>query len=233
MSWYVQFDASPQDITTIMDRFGNSGFLFEEIDGRIAINAPVFNSCKDKHEVISAGMELATAINYSLRLTLPQYQGLMFWGVVERREDGTTSSAAAMVRGVMAEGQAGEVGARRRSKEERLLSVFERRHEVIDLAVGLTANPLTWGAMSKTYESVVGLMSDKPNPTARRRDWANLVARGWLTAEQSNSFYHTASYHRHGYPKIPSRGAREMDYFEAKILVSRLFWRLVDEWEPS
>ena len=85
--------------------------------------------------------------------------------------------------------------------------------------------------MSKTYESVVGLMSRKA--AKRRQDYEGLINRGWLTREQSETFYNTAAFHRHGYPKTPVRGGVMMDYTTAKILIMGLFWRLVDELEPT
>jgi hypothetical protein len=92
---------------------------------------------------------------------------------------------------------------------------------------------MTWGGLAKAYETVVGIMSSKSNPGEARADYQNLVAKGWFTDGESERFYRTADYHRYGYPKLPNRTSNPMTYQDACALIQRLFWRLVDELEPT
>jgi hypothetical protein len=222
MTWYVLLDCTPQDALEVKRLFAASAFNYEEIDGKFALNAPVFDLGGNKEEVIAAAMELATSINTALRLSVAQFSGLMFWGIVEMRSDGTihrtffAKSGSFEVRGF-----ATPKGAPVRTREERLVSLVGRMEEVADLAIALTPYPLTWGAMSKTYESVVGLMSAETNVLKKRQDFEGLIDRGWLTREESNVFYATAAFHRHGYPKTPVRGGILMDHTTAQILVKK------------
>jgi hypothetical protein len=237
MTWYVLFDADPHDALEVKRLFQASGFSYDEIDGKFALNAPAFNFKDNEQDVIEASMELATSVNTALRLSLTQYSGLMFWGIVEKKSDGSirrTIMAQSNIfgqSGVAALGEVGSFGTPTRTREERLVSLIQRNDEVADIAVGLTPHPLTWGAMSKTYESVVGLMSTRKSN--KRQDFHGLINRGWLTLQESEIFYNSAAYHRHGYPKTPVRGGILMDHTTAKILIDRLFWLLVDELEPT
>ena len=114
------------------------------------------------------------------------------------------------------------------------MSLLQRDPDIADIAGAMATRPITWGAMNKTYESVKGLMSTEATPAKRRKDHQGLVERNWISEEQSNSFYHTAGYNRHGYPRNGiEEGVREMPYDEASRLITGLFWRLVDEKERS
>jgi hypothetical protein len=108
-----------------------------------------------------------------------------------------------------------------------------RNSEIADLANAMTVRPLTWEAMNTIYESVKGLMSTKVSPEAKRADYQGLIDRGWMTSDESDSFYKTAGHHRHRYPKSPNRAPTPMEYYVACNLINRLFWRLVDELEPK
>jgi hypothetical protein len=235
--WYVLLDAPQSDLVQVKRQFPNSGFIFEEIDGKGALSAPQFEQCKDRSDVIDAGMTLLSSINVALRLSVFQYNGLLFHGLVEKRSDGTlhrtmlASSAIFGVSGVAAVGIGGSIGRPLRTKEERLLSLLAKSPEMTDLAIAMTARPLTWGSMNLVYESAKGLMSAKASNEAKRADYGALIDRGWITADQSLSFYKSAAYHRHGYPKIDKNLPR-MEYDEASILISKLFWHLVDAMEP-
>ena len=77
------------------------------------------------------------------------------------------------------------------------------------------------------------MMSSKPDPQKARSDYENLVERGWLATHESENFYHTAAYHRKGYPKAPMRTSSPMSYESACALLERLLWRLVDELQPE
>jgi hypothetical protein len=239
MTWYILLDAKPQDILQVKRLFSASGFVYDEIDQRLALNAPAFGVARDKDEIIDLAMELAASINTAMRLSVNQYSGLMFAGLVEKRDDGSlhrtmfAEGAAFGIAGAGAVALAGSFGPPVRTREERLVSLVVKNSGVADLAVGLTPYPLTWGAMRKTYESVVGLMSTKEDISKRRGDYEGLIARGWLTKEESQTFYHNAAYHTHGYPKTPVRGGALMDHTTAQILIKRLFWRMVDELEPK
>ena len=75
--------------------------------------------------------------------------------------------------------------------------------------------------MNTAYESVKGLASTKATPEAKRKDHQGLVDRNWISAAQSESFYFTAGYHRHGYPKEPIKaGATEISYDAASRLIT-------------
>ena len=88
--------------------------------------------------------------------------------------------------------------------------------------------------MNIAYESVKGLMSTKVLEKEKRKDHQGLINRGWISAEQSDSFYHTAGFHRHGHPREKIKaGVREMPYDEASSIITGLFWRLIDELEPD
>lgn len=238
MIWHVLLDGSSADSNRVIQQFTASGFGFDQIDGKFALTAPSIEFAGDKEDVISAAMELVTAINISLRLSTPGFRGLGFWGLVEKRGDGSVhrtmlaEGGSYGIQGVAAVGLAGHIGKPKRSKEERLTSLMRMNDAIADIANGMTAYPLTWGALSKTYESVKGLVSDKANTAERRGDHEGLIKRGWITAAESESFYHTAAHHRHGYPKSPIRGDNAMDHTTACILIKRLFWQLVDEMEP-
>jgi hypothetical protein len=239
MTWYVLLDCTPRDALEVKRLFPTSGFSYDEIDDKFAISAPVFNFGTDKEDIIEAAMELTASINAALSISLAQFSGLMFWGLVERRSDGTihrtmfARGGSFGITGVAALGVAGFIGTPIRTREERLLSLIQRMEEVADLTVGLKPYPLTWGAMSKTYESVVGLMSDETTVDRKRKDFEGLINRGWLTREESQIFYASAAYHRHGYPKTPVRGGISMDHSTAQNLIKRLFWHMVDELEPA
>jgi|SRR5665811_1090950 len=71
------------------------------------------------------------------------------------------------------------------------------------------------------------------HPEAKRKDHQVLIDKGWLTADESERFYKTAGYYRHGYPKTPIKHASPMEYIEASILIKKLFWQLVDAIEPT
>ena len=53
------------------------------------------------------------------------------------------------------------------------------------------------------------------------------------TDDEAERFYDPATFYSHGYPKSPMKTSDPMSYEEACILVERLFWRLVDELEPT
>jgi hypothetical protein len=137
------------------------------------------------------------------------------------------------ISGAAAVAIAGSIGKPVRSREERLVSLLGKNEAMTDLAVSMTAYPLTWGAMNTTYESAKGLMSTKASPEAKRKDHQVLIDKGWLTTDQSERFYKTAGYYRHGYPKTPIKHASPMEYAEASILIKTLFWQLVDAIEPT
>jgi hypothetical protein len=236
-TWYVLLDGPQSDLVHVKRLFPASGFTFEEIDGKDALSAPLFEQCKDRNDVIDAGMTLLSSINVALRLSVFQYSGLLFHGLVEKRSDGTLHrtkrSAAFEVSGTAAVGIAGSIGKPVRSKEERLVSLLAKSPKMTDLAVAMTARPLTWGAMNLTYESAKGLMSKKASDEAKRADYQGLIDRGWITPDQSLRFYKSAAYYRHGYPKMDVKDVPLMEYHEASILINKLFWHLVDAVEPT
>ena len=238
-TWYVLLDGPQEDLVHVKRLFTASGFTFDRMDDKDALSAPAFESCKDTNEVIDSGVELLASINTALRISLFQYTGFQFHGIVEKRENGTVhrtmlaQGAAYDISGATAVLSDGSIGKPVRSKEERLVSLMARKEEIADLAIAMGVRPLTWGAMNTIYESVKGLMSTMSNPDAKRSDYQGLIDRGWITSEESARFYKTAAYHRHGYPKSPNRAETPMGYGAAYKLTNRLFWLLVDELEPS
>ena len=238
-TWYVLLDGPSSDLVHVKQRFAVSGFAFDQIDGKDTLSAPAFEQCSDQNDVIDAGMELLASINVALRISVFGYTGFDFHGIVEKRSDGSihrimlARGAAFGVSGVATVGIGGSIGKPVRSKEERLVSLLAKNSDITDLAVAMTARPLTWGAMNTTYESVKGLMSTKASDEAKRADYQGLIDRGWITQDQSNSFYKSAAYHRHGYPKIEMKGVRLMEYHEATNLIKNLFWQMVDVMEPT
>ena len=238
-TWYVLLDGPTSDLVHVKKLFTTSGFTFDQIDGKDTLSAPAFEQCSSRDDVIDAGMELLASINVALRLSVFEYSGFDFHGLVEKRADGSmhrtmlARGGAHGMGGAAAVGIAGSIGKPVRSKEERLVSLLVKNSAITDLAVAMTARPLTWGAMNTTYESAKGLMSTKVSDEAKRADYQGLIDRGWITQDESNSFYKSAAYHRHGYPKIDMKGVRLMEYHEASSLIKRLFWHMVDAMEPT
>jgi hypothetical protein len=231
-SWYARLEGSPDDIAALKRHFVDSGFSFDEIDGKFALAAPQFEACGqgDTGAVIDAATELLNAVNVALRLS-ERCNGFELCGVVERRNGAIHRTMLCRSGGYRISG--GELrvsGKPVRSKEERLVSLMGRDEGVDDIAHALSALPMTWPALRKAYETVVGTMS----PQKARSDFKSLAAKGWLTLDESHRFYHTATFHSHGHPKSPiTKTSNPMSYEEACELVERLFWRLVDELEPT
>jgi hypothetical protein len=238
-TWYILLDGPQGDLVRVKQAFASSGFTFDEIDGKAALAAPIFEQLENEGAVIDAGMELLAQINTALRLSGYGYAGFGFHGLVQKKADGTThrtmfaAGASYGISGVAAVGLPGSIGKPVRSKEERLVSLIARSPTIEELAVLMTAYPLTWGSMNTTYESVKGLMSSKTGNDAKRGDYQGLIDRGWITSDESIRFYKTAAFHRHGYPKIDMKGIPLMDHTTASILIRKLFWHMVDEMEPT
>jgi hypothetical protein len=121
-----------------------------------------------------------------------------------------------------------------RSKEERLVSLMGHNEGANDIARALSVPPLTWLALRQAFETVKGIMSSKPDPKNARADYKNLIAKEWLTSDESERFHETAVFYSHGHPRSPiTKISNPMSYEEACALIERLFWRLVDELEPT
>lgn len=116
MIWHILLDGAAADSNSVVQRFTASGFGFDQIDGKFALTAPSLEFAGDKEDVISAAMEMVTAINISLRLSTPGYKGLGFWGLVEKRTDGSVhrtmlaETGSYGIQGVAAVGIAGHIG---------------------------------------------------------------------------------------------------------------------------
>jgi hypothetical protein len=183
--------------------------------------------------VIDAATKLLNAINVALRLS-DRCDGFELCGVVERR-NGAIHRTMLCRSGVYrtAGGELRLNGKPVRSKEARLVSLMGRDGRVDDIAHAISALPMTWAALRKAYETVVGIMSSKSKPDDARRDFENLIAKDWLTLDESTRFYHTAAFHSHGHPRSPMRTSSPMPYEDACALIERLFWRLIEEQEPA
>lgn len=194
-----------------------------------------FEACAsgDNGAVIDAATKLLNAVNVALRLS-HRCNGFELFGVVERR-NGATHRTFLHRSGVyrISGGELRINGKPVRSKEERLVSLMGRDGRVDDIAHALSVLPMTWPALRQAYETVVGIMSSKSKPKDRRRDFENLIAKGWLTLDESNRFYYTAAFHSHGHPRSPMRTSNPMPYKDACALIERFFWRLVDEPVPA
>jgi hypothetical protein len=232
-SWYARLDCSPDDVAALKRHFSGSGFSFDEMDGKFALAAPQFEACGPGNTgaVIDAATKLLNAINVALRLS-DRCDGFELCGVVENRNGAihrTMLCGSAVFR--MSMGELRVNGKPGRSKQERLVSLMGRDGRVDDVAHALSALPMTWPALKKAYETVVGIMSSKSKPDDARRDFENLIAKDWLTLDESNRFYYTAAFHSHGHPRSPMRTSNPMPYEDACALIERLFWRLVEEQE--
>ena len=219
--WYALLDGPQNDVEHIKRRFSNSNLVFDQIDGKFALSAPAFQQLShDKEQIIAAITELLAAINTSLRLSVKTYTGFELHDLAEKRDDGTThrtiiagggsysisgNDVVAYTTGVTAVGVAGSIGPPVRSREERLASLLQHNSDIAEVARAMATRPMTWGAMNTAYESVKGLTSTKTAPDKKRGDYQALIDRGWISAEQSDSFYHTAGYHRHGHPQKRSK----------------------------
>lgn len=239
--WYALLDGTQEDFVHIKRLFPNSNFAFEEIDGRNALSAPDFSGSEDRDGALDAMSELVAAINMSLRVSVRSYSGVDLDGAVERCDDGRVNRVI-LAKGVASDDSfgaaavslAGSIGKPVRSKEERLVSLLKRDRAIAGAASEMTTRPLTWPAMNIVYESAKRLMSTKPSLAARSADHQCLIDRGWISAEQSRSFYCTANHYRHGFPREPIEASvAEMRYDDAAGLSSGLFWRLVDHLEPE
>jgi hypothetical protein len=232
--WYALLDGSQDDVMQVKRFLSNLDLAFDEVGGKLTLSAPEFQHCNNKNEVIQAAEELLAAINTSLRLSVKTYKGFELDGLLEKRHDGTehhtmfAKGATFTISGSAAVLMLTSYGRAVRSIEERLVSLLRRDPSVVAVAAVMTISPMTWLSINIVYESVKRLTS--PNA---RQDHQGLIDRGWINAEQSESLYCTAKYHRHGYPRTPIKeGVREMPLSEASQVITNLFWRLVDDLEP-
>jgi len=85
-SWYARLEGSPDDVAAFKRHFADSGFSFDEIDGKFALAAPQFEACAsgDTGAVIDAATKLLNAVNVALRLS-DRCNGFELLGIVERR----------------------------------------------------------------------------------------------------------------------------------------------------
>jgi hypothetical protein len=234
-SWYALLEGSSDDIAAFKRHFADSGFSFDEIDGKCALAAPQFEACAsgDTDAVIDAATKLLNAVNVALRLS-DRRNGFELFGVVERRNGATHRTF--LHRGGVYRISGGELrvnGKPVRSKEERLVSLMGRDDGINDVADALSVLPMTWPALRRAYETVKGTMSSKTDAQTARADYQNLIAKGWLTEDEAERLKLPVNSYSHGYPQSPTKTYNPMSYEEACALVKRLFWRLVDELEPA
>ncbi len=234
-SWYARLEGTPDDIAALKRHFADFGFSFDEIDGKFALAAPQFEACGpgDTGAVIDAATKLLNAVNVALRLS-DRCNGFEVLSIVERRNGAlhrTLVCSGADFR--MSPTELRVNGKPGRSKEEQLVSLMGRCEGVKDIAHGLSASPMTWPELRRAYETVKGIQSSKSDEQKKRADYQNLIAKGWLTDDEAERLYGPVTVYSHGHPKSPITTANPMPYEEACALVVRLFWRLVDELEPS
>jgi len=116
---------------------------------------------------------------------------------------------------------------------QRLYTLLDREPQVHEILRAVAVEPPTWSALAAAYETIVGAMSTKPNPQGARSDYKNLVDKGWMSPEDSENFYFTAAYHKHGYPKEKNRAKTPMPHETARLFIRNLLWKFVDEKEPT
>jgi hypothetical protein len=239
-AWFALLDGSAEDVVQVKQHFTASGFAFDEIDGKFALSAPSLETCAegDYDSVIDLATELVDAMNVALRISSRHFVGFELQGIAERRDGRMhrvmmARGGSYSISGAAAVGVAGWFVKPVRSKQERLASLIAADDRISDIAHGLAIRPVTWPALAKAYETIVGVMSTNADPQKARADYENLIAKGWLSGDESSSFYHTAAYHRHGYPKAPMRTSNPMSYETACALLDRLLWRVVDELQPT
>ena len=135
-SWYARLEDSPDDVAALKRHFADSGFSFDEIDGKFALAAPQFEACGlgNTDAVIDVATKLLNAVNVALRLS-DGCDGFELCGVVERR-NGAIHRTMLCRTGVyrISGGELRVNGKPARSKEERLVSLMERDGSVDDIA---------------------------------------------------------------------------------------------------
>jgi hypothetical protein len=234
-TWYARLEGLPNDVAALKGLFADSGFSFDEIDGKFALAAPQFEACAsgDTDAVIDAATKLLNAVNVALRLSC-HCNGFELLSIVERRNGAIHRTL--LCRSGVFRSSGGELrvnGKPVRSKEERLVSLMGRDDCVNDIAHALSMLPMTWPELRRVYETVKGTMSSKPNQKEARADFKNLIAKRWLTDDEAKRLNEPVTFRSHGHPKSPMKISDPMSYEEACVLVERLFWRLVDELEPT
>jgi hypothetical protein len=71
-SWYARLEGSPDDVAALKRHFADSGFSFDEIDGKFALAAPQFEACGpgDSSAVVAAATKLLNFVNVALKLSV-------------------------------------------------------------------------------------------------------------------------------------------------------------------
>jgi hypothetical protein len=240
MSWYALLEGYRADADYIK-RFLPTAVL-DEFDEHLALRVFVPDLNADENEIMAVATETSAAINAALRISVAAYDGFTVHGLEERVNNETKhriifgrghSKMQYVMSGVGMVAHAGFLGKPVRTKEQRLVSLIDKRPDIADIANGLATRPVTWAVISSTYESVKGLVSAKSGIEERRGDWCCLVKLGWISKPDSNALYNTAAYYRHGYPKTSIRGGVAMPYAKAEGLAKELFWRVINVLEPE
>jgi hypothetical protein len=231
-------EADPNMLVAIKRNFTNSSLHFDELDGQTLISSPGLAASIDRGDAVGNALDLIRDLNIAIRVLEGRWPETNLVGVVRKDRNKVDRFMFAQpgtyaVQGVAAVAIAGNIGSPVRTKLERLVTLMKTNDAVRDIAATLATSPLTWAALNQAYETVTGLMSTKTNPKKARGDRACLVTKGWMTDAEGALFYHTAAYHRKGYPKSPIRGGgTQMDFEDAVKLVRRLFEHLVDDLQP-
>jgi hypothetical protein len=236
--WFAIIDASPDVSAAVKRNFANSGLHFDELDGRTIISSPRFGLCNDRDDVAAAAHDLISGFTIALGVLDRRPIHIELIGLVEKEGERVNSimfarGGAYGISGAAAVSSVGSIGQPVRTRAERLVALIERDDRVRDVGSTLAIKPTAWAALTKAYETITGLMSKKSDPQKARGDWKNLVSKGWLSEDEATAFYHTAAYHRKGYPKSPIRGGKQMPPDEASKLIHCLFEKLIDELEPG
>lgn len=234
--WFALISGETRDIEAFKADFRPAGFTFETIDGRFAFTVLELQAvaARDYEAAIAVAAELIDRLNITLRLSHDRIKGLNFETVIERRDGhlhrviraesafynlNTFYEATITVSG-------GAPQAAVRRKQVRLYSLLQRDKQVEEILRALAVQPPAWAALSTTYETIVGLVS------GNRNGYQTLIDMGWMSAENSERFYHSAAYHRHGYPKEPNRATSPMSHKDAVAFIGGLLWKFVDQKEP-
>ncbi len=230
--WLALLEGSGEDIDHIKNRFYSSQFSLDTFDAKPSLSFPALNTCASFEEANAVAVSELNAINIALRIALPLYSGVKLHTLVQRTDEGAVHRFAFLEAFAVAKPSAtGNLrgGTPIRGREERLTSLIKQRLDFADIAAKMAVRPLTWDSINFVYESAKGLTSAR----GQRKDYEGLIERGWVSREDSNRLYMTAAYHRHGHPKAPNRSDNPISYDDARKIIARIFWGLVDELEPA
>ena len=239
-NWFTQVEASSQDLDLVRRSFSERVLRVETQGHEKFLFSPRFDPCNSASEVRAKALELLANLNVTMEISEGRFEGIQLLGVVERIDGKLhrtmfaefvafgSGFATAVAIAVGPDGQSIPPGPQARSFVERMTELIERDERVREVAFALRTKPTSWGNLSLVYETVKGLIS----PRGDRQDWQYLVTLGWISKDDSNRFFETAAYYRHGHPREPIRCYSPMLLDDAVPLIHGLFKRMVEHLQP-